>query len=237
MTKELPDLKEIRTKIYESLRKSGWADKLKSHLLSEEFIETLEYLLKESLEGRRFTPKVQQMFRAFVECPYKDLKVVVIGQDPYPQPGVADGISFSCSNDGKVQASLRYMFKEIEDTVYPEGYEWNPDLKRWANQGILMLNTALTCEIGNIGSHYKTWDPFTKFLLDVLNNSNNGLIYAFLGNKSGEWAKHVSEEHYKLFATHPASAAYKKQQVWDSNDLFNRVNHILEGNNGEKIVW
>ena len=131
------------------------------------------YKLRE--DGKRFTPPLKQVFRAFEECPYDDLKVIFIGQDPYPQLGVADGISFSCGNTNKVQPSLRYIFEEIERTVYQEfpSYQ-DPDLTRWSKQGILMLNTALTVEVGKIGSHYDIWKPFTAYLLDWLNNYNTG---------------------------------------------------------------
>ena len=200
-------------------------------------LKILTHLYEESEAGRRFTPVIKDLFRAFEECPYEDLKIVVIGQDPYPQAGVADGISFSCSHTGKVQPSLRYMFKAIEETVYPEGMTWDPDLKRWSNQGILMLNTAMTCEIGNIGSHIKLWEPFTEYLFDVLDNSNTGLVYVFLGNKAKTWNKSISSMNYKFFIPHPASAAYKKEGRWETGDVFNKVNDIIYSNYGEKIIW
>lgn len=233
------NIKEVQEKLYEKLKPSGWADVLKMFLLSEDFTKILEELYNQSVSGKRFTPTLKDIFRAFEECPYRELKVVVIGQDPYPQAGVADGISFSCSHTGKVQPSLRYIFKEIEDTVYPDGYEWNPDLKRWSNQGVLMLNTAFTCEIGNIGSHIDLWKPFTTYLLNALNEYCAGICYVFLGNKAREWNKHIDSCNYKFFTTHPASAAYQKGGKWNSGNIFNQINVVLENNNGtdQKIIW
>jgi uracil-DNA glycosylase len=230
-------IKEIQNKLYEKLKPSGWGDRLKMFLLSKDFENILTHLYDESQAGRRFTPVLKDLFRAFEECPYDKLRVVVIGQDPYPQAGVADGISFSCSHTGKVQPSLRYMFKEIEDTVYPDGMRWDPDLKRWSNQGILMLNTAMTCEIGNIGSHIKLWEPFAEYLFDTLDNNYTGLVYVFLGNKAKAWNKTIGSSNYKFFVPHPASAAYRKGSKWESGDLFNKVNDILDKNYGEKIIW
>jgi uracil-DNA glycosylase len=161
---------------------------------------------------------------------------------PYPKKGVADGIAFSCSHseDGKVQPSLKAIFKEVQETVYAKSgedwYSWDPDLTRWANQGILMLNTALTTEPGKIGVHYDLWKPFTEYLFNKLAEINNGLIYVFMGNAAKGWAKGIPESNYQLFCYHPASACYSGGE-WDSNDLFNRVNEILEGNNNKKIVW
>jgi uracil-DNA glycosylase len=232
------DLEETKRKLYERLKPSGWGDKLKTFIMSQDFDKILDKLLQEAKEGQRFTPVLKQVFRAFEECPYKDLKVVMIGQDPYPYAGVADGIAFSCSNDEKVQASLRYMFKEIEDTVYPEGgYVWDPDLKKWSNQGILVINIAFTTTIGKVGQHYALWQPFMAFLLDTLMYSNPGLIYVFMGKKAQEWADSIPENNYKIFTTHPASAAHANAEKWDSGDVFNKVSEILQSTNKETIVW
>tara|TARA_R110002020_G_scaffold29571_11_gene93237 strand:- start:338 stop:1036 length:699 start_codon:yes stop_codon:yes gene_type:complete len=230
-------IKEIQHKLYEKLIPSGWANLLKGFILSTEFENILTELYDQSQEGKRFTPIVKQMFRAFEECPYNELKVIFIGQDPYPQAGVADGISFSCSHTMKVQPSLRFIFKEIETTVYPDGMTWDPDLKRWSNQGILMLNTALTCEIGNIGSHIKLWEPFIDYLLDMLSNRNTGLVYVFLGNKAKAWNKSVDNLNYKFFIPHPASAAYKKGGRWESGDVFNKINKLIQDNYDQTITW
>jgi uracil-DNA glycosylase len=231
--------KEIQYKLYEKLKPSGWSDVLKLFILSDEFKSILEELYKQAVDNKRFTPVLKDIFRSFEECPYKDLKVVIIGQDPYPQAGIADGISFSCSKTNKVQPSLRYLFKEIEDTVYPNGYTWDPDLKRWSNQGVLMLNTALTCEINKIGSHIELWKPFIHYLLSALNEYCAGICYVFLGNKAKEWNKLIEPCNFKFFTTHPASAAYKKSNTWDSGNVFNQLNVVIEKQYGpkEKIIW
>lgn len=129
------------------------------------------------------------------------------------------------------------MFKEIEDTVYPEGYTWDPDLKRWSNQGILMINTAFTTELGQIGVHYKAWQPFVAYLLDILVFTNPGLIYVFLGNKAKDWADSIPDNNHKFFASHPASAAHNNDEKWNSGDLFNKVSACSEKQFNQKIVW
>lgn len=242
---ESVNLKEVQSKLYERLKPSGWGDKLKGFILSDDFYKILQTLLAEARDNRRFTPAIKQIFRAFEECPYNDLKVVMIGQDPYPYPPiqgkelpVADGIAFSCGNDGKVQASLRYMFKEIEDTVYPgEGYTWDPDLARWANQGILLLNSSLTTTVNKVGQHYILWQPFIAYLLDILTFHNPGLVYVFMGKKAQEWMKSIPENNWKLTCSHPASAAHQNQEVWDSGDIFNKVSKLVYNNCKEQIKW
>ena len=231
------NLEEIKQKMFDKLEPSGWSRVFKSFIFSNYFDEILTKLWNLSQEDKRFTPPLKQVFRAFEECPYDKLQVVFIGQDPYPQLGVADGISFSCSNTGKVQPSLRYIFEEIERTVY-QGFSSHqePDLKRWSNQGILMLNTALTVEVGNIGSHYNIWKPFTAYLLDWLNNYNPGLVYIYMGKKAEEWSELTNNNNHKFTVKHPASAAYTGSK-WDSNDIFNKVSKIVKENSGQTITW
>lgn len=226
----------MRLQLKKKLSDSGWTRVLRDFIDSDEFYMLLTNLSRENSKTG-ITPTLKQVFNAFYECPYEDLKVVMIGQDPYPAPGVADGIAFSCSNTMKVQPSLRVMFKEIEDTVYPDGYEWNPDLRRWTQQGVLMLNTALTTVPGKIGQHYEIWKPFMEYLLNKLITMNTGIIYVFMGSAAKDWARKIPETNYKLFCYHPASAVYNPGGQWDSNDVFNRINQILESNNGLKITW
>jgi uracil DNA glycosylase len=140
-------------------------------------------------------------------------------------------------NTGRVEASLRYMFKALEDTVYDNGYSWDPDLARWSNQGVLLINSALTTNIHKVGCHYDLWKPFMSFLLDHLSTNNNGLIYAFLGKKAAEWSDHISDNNYKLFYSHPASASYKEQQKWDGEKIFLEINELVKKQFNEKITW
>jgi len=232
------DLKDIQQKLYEKLKPSGWADKLKVFILSEDFHKILEELLTQSQDGKRFTPVLKQLFRAFEECPYSELKVVMINQDPYPKAEVADGIAFSCANTEQTQASLKYIFKEIEATMHPQGgYVADPDLARWSNQGVLMLNTALTATVGQTGKHVELWKPFINFLFDTLSTYNNGLVYVFLGTNAREWKGHVGKNNFRFFITHPANAAYQGAQNWDSGDIFNQINKVLMDHYKTQITW
>lgn len=229
-------LVEVQQKLYEKLKPSGWGDVLKAFILSKDFYNILEELYFQTKSGDfKFTPVLKDLFRAFEECPYDTLKVVMVGQDPYPQLGVADGISFSCSKTMKEQPSLRYIFNSLQAEI-PD-YERNPNLKRWSNQGILMLNTALTCQVGKIGAHIKLWEPFTSYLMETLNDRNTGLVYVLLGNKAKAWESYIDGFHTKLHVSHPASAAYQKQRIWNNNNIFKDINEHLELLYGEQIVW
>lgn len=231
------DLEEIKQKMFTKLEPSGWGRVFKSFIFNGEFDDILIKLYKLTQENKRFTPPLKHVFRAFEECPYDKLQVVVVGQDPYPGLGQADGISFSCSNLGKPQPSLRYIFAEIERTVYQEyPTQQDPDLSRWSNQGILMLNTALTVEVNKIGSHYDIWKSFTTYLLEWLNDYNPGLVYLYMGKKAEEWSELTNDNSHKFVVKHPASAAYSGGK-WDCNDVFNKINEVVKSTNGNKIIW
>ena len=233
------NLAEIKEKLIEKLKPSGWANKLKGFIQSSDFDKILQTLYNEREDGKRFTPPLKDVFKAFEECPEKDLKIVFIGQDPYPQLGVADGMAFSCGVTMKPQPSLRNMFEAIEETVY-QGFPTyqDPNLTRWANQGVLLLNTALTCQVDKIGSHYNIWNEFVMYVFDMLNFTNSGLIFVLLGAKAQELESIIGPNHYILKASHPASAAYTKT-TWDCKNIFLRANDIIEANNGKThtINW
>ena len=214
------DIDDYKQKIFNKLEPSGWGRVLKPFIFSLEFEKILTDLYNMSNDGKRFTPVLKDVFRAFEECPYDELKVVMVGQDPYPTLGVADGIAFSCSKSQKEQPSLKFMLDEAQK-LYPF-YDRPLDLKRWSNQGILMLNTALTVEVNKIGSHYDIWKPFTAYLLDWLNSNKSNLVYLYMGKKAEEWSDLTGDSNIKFFVKHPASAAYNGSK-WDSNGVFMKI--------------
>jgi uracil-DNA glycosylase len=238
MTEQI-NLEEIKLKLIDRLQASGWASKLRGFIQSSDFNKILETLYKLREDGKRFTPPLKQVFRAFEECPVNKLKVIIIGQDPYPHFGVADGLAFSCSNTGKPQPSLTKIFEAVEHTVYQDyPTHQDPDLTRWANQGVLLLNSALTCEIDKVGSHYNVWKEFIAYVMDILNFTNAGLIFVLMGKQAQELEGLIGEHHYIIKTTHPAYASYTKQ-LWDSENMFNECNRIITGQNGPdfKINW
>lgn len=234
---------EYAKKLYEMLKPSGWHNLLKGFLLSEDFVHIMKVLENCVDEGQRFTPPLKQVFRAFMECPLDTVKVIMVGQDPYPQIGVADGIAFSCGNTRRMQPSLKFIFKAINKTVYSDKHDFttfDPDLKRWSNQGVLMLNTALTTEIDKIGKHVAIWDPFIKYVIDMLNSQDKDYIWVLMGKQAQyneDMIDNVLSNTQILKCSHPASAAYRKDEDWDCNDVFRYTNECLSYNNKSEIVW
>jgi uracil-DNA glycosylase len=198
--------------------------------------------MQEVESGRRFTPALKQLFRAFEMCPLDKVKVVMIGQDPYPQPTVADGIAFSCGNTGKPEASLRYILNSIETTVPFEDKAVvddtdRCDLSRWSKQGVLMLNGALTTEVTKTNKHTDIWKPFLEYAIDMLNFKQSGLVWVLMGKQAQSFEGIIGEHHKVFTTTHPAYAAYLRAHEWDCNDVFNKINSQLVELKKEKILW
>ena len=225
-----PNIIYIISKIKEKVSSSDWAPILNPWLDSTDHYNVVKALKSANESGVRFTPRYGDAYNAFLHCPVDQLKVVMIGQDPYPQPDVADGIAFSCSKKGKPEASLRYIFKALDT---PDA---DPDLKRWADQGVLLLNTAMTVEVNNVGSHYDMWKPFMSSLLTEISNLRPDIIVVGLGKKAQEWLSYFPFGT-KLEVSHPASAAYRKGGTWDHQNEFNRKNEYLTRQGKDLSKW
>ena len=229
------NIQEVQDKLYEKLHESGWASKLKTFMISDDMTKILSTLLKEALDNKRFTPVVKDVFNALTACPFDSTRVVFIGQDPYPNLNVADGLAFSCSKSS-VQKSLMFMHDSIKRTAVP-GYVGDNNLMPWAEQGILLLNSAFTTTLNKPGTHQLLWRPFLVQVLDSLIWGKPGLIYVFLGKKAQDYADLIPDNNYKIMVSHPASAAYEKLDEWDCNDMWNKINKYLEQDGGTKISW
>lgn len=237
--KQTIDIDEIKDKIYAKLEKSGWNTKLRGFIYSTEFELIIKKLIKQTQDGKRFTPAIKNWFRAFEECPVSELKVVMVGQDPYPGVNQADGIAFSLSTSTEIQPSLTYLFDAIDRTVYDNRgvVDRTMDLTRWSNQGLLMLNAALTTSVGKIGQHYNIWQPFLAYLFDYLTWNCPGLVYIYMGKQAQQWADAVNDNNYKFLLSHPASAYYNNDKIWDCGDTFVKTTEILDKNYKYKMIW
>ena len=232
------NLQEVKEKLYSKLEPGQWNDKLKTFLLGQDIEKVLETLLQEAMDGKRFTPPLKYVFRAFEECPFDKTRVVLIGQDPYPQIETADGLAFSCSIKDKPEVSLQQIFKAIRESV-PEQYtDQNPtnNLDRWAKQGVLLLNSALTTTIGKPGTHQLLWKPLIIHVLDSLIWSDMDIIYVFMGKKAQEYMDLIPDNNCKIAVEHPAAASYRKEE-WIYNDMFNKINECLLLQNKTPIIW
>lgn len=228
------DVPKVQNYLYNRFNDTIWQSKLKMFILSSDFTDILNSLVNEVENDRRFTPAVKDVFEGVIQCPYDDLKVVMIGQDPYPQLGVADGIAFSCSKTGVAQPSLRMITAALLSS-FPD-YQEKTDLSVWSKQGILMLNSAFTTQINKPATHYDIWKPFMGYLLDHLSKEKPNLVYVFFGKKAQEWYDYVGEEAIKIKVSHPASATYSGN-VWNHDNVFLKVQEAVQERFGYSIKW
>lgn len=185
-------------------------------------------------------PNQADVFRAFELCPLKDLKVVMLGQDPYPQKGVATGILFGNRKEvteSNLSPSLSVIKEAVinyEITHY--GLTFDNTLESWARQGILMLNSALTVEMNKVGSHTMLWRPFISKLLKNLSSYNTGIIYVLFGRQAQTFKPYINERFNHIFEVeHPAYFARSNKKM--PHKLFTNISDTVKGIYGVPIEW
>ena len=185
-------------------------------------------------------PALPNVFRAFKLCPYNKCRVVFIGQDPYPQKGVATGVLFGNSKntpEDKLSPSLQVVKESAINYECPHNpLVFDNTLESWAKQGILMINSALTCEVNRVGSHVNEWRPFVSKLLKNLSTRETGIIYVLFGKQAQTLKPYIDDRYNDIIEVeHPAFFARTNQIMPYS--VFTRVNDLLYGRYGEKIEW
>jgi uracil-DNA glycosylase len=218
--------------IKQKLESSGWEEIINSYIDSPEFQAIINKLAQDVNNNQRFTPKMGDWFNSFINCNFNALNVIFINQDPYPWINVADGMAFSCSKDKVEQKTLKYIFDYIE--TYLDDYSRNPDLKRWSEQGVLLLNTSITTELNKLGSHELLWKPFITYILSTINNKRSDLIVVMFGKKTEVW-ENLLNNQIILKVEHPNIAAYKGK--WDGKNIFDEVNNLLKNQGKNEIFW
>lgn len=182
------------------------------------------------------TPKMNNIFKAFELCDYNNLCIVFLGQDPYPQKGVATGLAFG-NNTTILSPSLQVLKDAVINPQVPHGIvQFDNTLESWAKQGILLLNSALTTECNKIGAHTLLWREFIIQLLQRLSSINTGIIYVLFGEQACSYKRYINEKYNYIFQVkHPAYYARTNTEM--SSKLFDDINNILYKNNKFKIKW
>lgn len=205
-----------------------------------EFFQTVDFeeIIKKLEEKDQIIyPDITRVLRVFSLPPNK-IRVVVLGQDPY-HCGSAVGLCFSVKKGNKINPSLKNIYKEIENEGYTfSQIEKNGNLEHWFNQGIFLLNSALTVEEGNPSSHSHIWFDFTRKLIKYLNNFDN-IVWLLMGKYALELGKEINNDTHKLIQTsHPSPlSAYKKcgtHPAFFGSNCFQQVNRYVKGT---PIVW
>lgn len=185
-------------------------------------------------------PNQSDVFRAFELCPLKDLKVVMLFQDPYPQKGVATGIAIGNrkeANEDNLSPSLKVVKEAAINFEVPHYcITFDQTLESWVKQGILMINSALTVEMNRIGSHVMLWRSFISKLLKNLSDYDTGIVYVLFGKQAQTFKPYINEKFNHVFEVeHPAYFTRNGKKM--SHELFVNISNTVKGIYGVPLEW
>lgn len=215
--------------------KNDWADILGSEF-KKDYFKSLSTFLEEAYKAQIIYPEKHDIFNAFHYTPYSNLKVVLIGQDPYHGPNQAHGLSFSVKPGVPAPPSLVNIFKELHEDMGIEipkhGY-----LKQWAEQGVLLLNTVLTVQAGEAHSHRgRGWETFTDQVIRSINEKQDPVVFWLWGKPAQDKAKLITNaNHLILMAPHPSPLSVYRG--FYGSKPFSKTNAFLTQNGKASIDW
>ena len=215
---------------------NSWKTELEDEFEKDYFKRLTEFVRSEYMNHLCY-PKGNEIFAAFNHCDFDQVKVVIIGQDPYHGKDQANGLCFSVHKDIAHPPSLRNIFKELEmDTgkVYPG----SGDLTSWADQGVLLINATLTVRAGEAGSHQKQgWETFTDAVIQNLSARSERLVFLLWGGFAKKKGKMIdSDKHLVLTSGHPSPLSANRG-YWFGNKHFSKVNEYLQSLDKPEIQW
>lgn len=214
----------------------SWEEQLKGEF-EKPYFKILTDFVKTEYKNYTCYPKGSEIFAAFDYCSFDDVKVVIIGQDPYHGIGQAHGLCFSVNEGVAIPPSLINIFKELE-TDLNVSFPSNGNLERWAKQGVLLLNATLTVRAHQAGSHQgKGWEKFTDAVINAISANKKDVVFMLWGGyakKKG--AKINTTEHLVLNSGHPSPLSANRG-YWFGNKHFSKTNEYLKKVNKSPIIW
>ena len=211
----------------------------KRHLQQEfekPYFRTLTDFVRKEYTIKTVYPPAKLIFNAFVSCPFDKVKVVIVGQDPYHEPGQAHGLCFSVNEGVQIPPSLVNIYKEIENDLGIPAPR-SGDLTRWAKQGVLLLNATLTVQAHRAGSHQgKGWEEFTDAAIRCLAQERDHLVFILWGAYAQRKGADIdTNRHLVLKSTHPSPLS--AHRGFFGNKHFSRANAYLVAHNLDPINW
>lgn len=204
---------------------------------TKELVRVMKWL--SSIDKNTLCPSSKDIFKAFKLCSLHDCKVIFLGMDPYPQKGVATGILFGNSletPEEQLSPSLKVVKEAAINYEIPHNnIIFDNSLESWAKQGILMINTALTCEVGKTGSHFEVWRPFVSTLIHNLSQYDSGYIFVLFGNQAKYFKKDIIGNHYIIDSYHPSYYARKGWRM--PSDIFTEINQYMKKLYNQRIEF
>lgn len=204
--------------------------------IQKDYLNKINYFLAREYKTKKIYPPKEKIFNAFLTTSLKDTKVVILGQDPYHQPGQAQGFAFSVAPGVKIPPSLVNIYKEIEDEYHVQLHR-NGDLTDWAKQGVLLLNPILTVEDSKPLAHQNIgWQNFTDEAIKRINEKPDAVVFLLWGSKAGAVSRFLNNpNHLVLKSSHPSPlSAYRG---FFGNGHFKKCNEFLVAHGKEPIRW
>lgn len=216
---------------------ASWKEVLQDEF-EKDYMKNLRVFLQAAkTAGRILYPASKNIFNAFAHTPFDEVKVVILGQDPYHGPNQAHGLSFSVQKGVQFPPSLQNIFKELMTEFKDFKYPVDGDLTQWADQGVLLLNATLTVEAQKAGSHQKQgWETFTDKVIETLSEKRSGIIFLLWGKYAQAKAHLIDKsKHHVLMSAHPSP--FSAHSGFFGNDHFKKVNEILKREGKKGIDW
>lgn len=214
---------------------NSWKEILRNEFNKEYFNKLVEFVKKE-YSSKKIYPSANRIFSAFDYTPFNEVKVVILGQDPYHGENQANGLSFSVNSGVKLPPSLQNIFKELK-TDLGIGVASDGDLSRWAKQGVLLLNSTLTVQSGTPGSHQGVgWEQFTDEVISQLNSKRSNIVFILWGNYAKSKGKFIdTTKHLIISSPHPSP--FSAHSGFFGSKPFSKVNEYLKSKNLPPILW
>lgn len=215
---------------------NSWKEALKEEFTKEYFARLTDFVRNEYKGTTPIYPPARLIFNAFDHCPFNDVKVVILGQDPYHGAGQANGLCFSVNKGVPFPPSLNNIFKEIEsDTGTPVPQDG--DLTRWSDQGVLLLNATLTVRASQAGSHQKRgWEEFTDAAIRELATKRDNIVFILWGSYAQKKGAFIDRSRH-LVLTSPHPSPLSAYQGFFGNHHFSKANEYLKEHGKETIIW
>ena len=214
---------------------NDWDEVLKVIWNSEGF-KKFYHIIENEYNTKTIYPPKDHIFNALKLTPYKNVKVVIVGQDPYHGEGEAMGLSFSVNKDIKIPPSLQNIYKELNDDLNIPIHQ-DGDLTKWAKEGVLLLNAVLTVEKDKPASHRNLgWEPLTDYIIKELNQKDEPVVFILWGNFAKEKAKYITNpNHYIITSPHPSP--FSARTGFFGSNPFSKTNNYLIEKNIKPIDW
>jgi len=214
----------------------SWKKELSSEF-DEDYFKELVAFVKEEYKTTTVYPPPKFIFRAFDLTPFNEVKVVILGQDPYHGKGQANGLCFAVPEGVKLPPSLQNIYKEIEADIGKKP-SWTGDLERWAKQGVLLLNATLTVRGGLAGSHQKRgWEEFTDAAIRTLSQKRENLVFLLWGAYAQKKGQVIDRSRGHLLLESPHPSPFSAHSGFFGSRHFSKTNAFLQLNGEESIEW